>query len=190
MASYAAIEVSNAASPGAQYGAQNPDYAATTWPESGAQRRTMRGTSLWEPRPRHESCICSNGAASTCQPTSCVRIEPRDDSDGADPDAFIQLGIPLPGFPTASRFMGRQSKGYAMRGGFSRKLSAERAGAGKEAQTCRLPCCREPRSRGCSNLARMARRSGRVFGGVYSLRGCSFYDAFRHYPMFAGAVCV
>jgi Flp pilus assembly protein TadG len=70
MASYAAIEVSNAALAGVQYGAQNPATATDT---AGIQTAAANdaGNLTLGPTTVSHSCICSNGGASTCQPTDC-----------------------------------------------------------------------------------------------------------------------
>src|SRR5579871_1490431 len=73
---YAAIEVSNAARAGAQYGAQSGFTAsdttgiATAAASDAANLTGLTTTSSY-------SCVCSDGTASTCQPTDCTnsRIE-------------------------------------------------------------------------------------------------------------------
>ncbi len=73
---YAAIEVSNAARAGAQYGAQSGFTAsdttgiATAATSDAANLTGLSVTSSY-------SCVCSDGSASTCQPTDCTnsRIE-------------------------------------------------------------------------------------------------------------------
>jgi Flp pilus assembly protein TadG len=70
MAAYTSIEVSNAALAGVQYGAQS---AATAGDTTGIQTAatndapniTLGTTTVTE------SCICSDGSASTCKPTDC-----------------------------------------------------------------------------------------------------------------------
>jgi Flp pilus assembly protein TadG len=67
---YAAIEVSNAASAGVQYGAQTTITASDTTgiqtaaTDDAANLRGLTATSSF-------SCICSNGSASTCLRTDC-----------------------------------------------------------------------------------------------------------------------
>lgn len=75
MASYAAIEVSSAASAGAQYGAQNPAYAYDLAGIRRAAQNDAGNLTLGTTTATH-SCICSNGAASTCQPTDCAGSNP------------------------------------------------------------------------------------------------------------------
>jgi Flp pilus assembly protein TadG len=67
---FATIEVSNAAMAGVQYGVQNPaDAADLTGIQNAASADapdiTLGTTST------SVSCICSDGSASTCQPTDC-----------------------------------------------------------------------------------------------------------------------
>jgi hypothetical protein len=70
LVAYAAIEVSNAAKAGVQYGAQNGATAsdtsgiATAASNDAANVTGLTTTSSY-------SCICSDGSASTCQPTDC-----------------------------------------------------------------------------------------------------------------------
>jgi Flp pilus assembly protein TadG len=66
----AAIEVSNAAMAGVQYGTQEPTTAAdVTGIGTTAQSDAPDITLL--PTTATESCICSDGSASTCLPTDC-----------------------------------------------------------------------------------------------------------------------
>ena len=72
MASYAAIEVSNAALAGAQYGAQNPAYAADTAGIRAAAQNDAGNITLGTTTAT-ESCTCSGGTGGvvSCLPTSC-----------------------------------------------------------------------------------------------------------------------
>jgi Flp pilus assembly protein TadG len=70
MASYASIEVSNAALAGARYGAQNSADAGDTTGIQNAASSDAPNITLGTTTVSH-SCICSNGGASTCQPTDC-----------------------------------------------------------------------------------------------------------------------
>jgi Flp pilus assembly protein TadG len=71
LVAYAAIEVSNAAKAGVQYGAQNGAAAsdtsgiATAASNDAANVTGLTTTSSY-------SCVCSDGSASTCQPTDCA----------------------------------------------------------------------------------------------------------------------
>lgn len=67
---YAAIEVSNAASAGAEYGAQNSAAAGDLTGISTASQDDASNISLGTTRASI-SCICSDGTASTCAPTDC-----------------------------------------------------------------------------------------------------------------------
>lgn len=69
-AACASIEVSNAAMAGVQYGAQNSSTAADTAGIQLAATNDAKDITLSTPTVSH-SCICSNGSASTCQPTDC-----------------------------------------------------------------------------------------------------------------------
>jgi Flp pilus assembly protein TadG len=69
-AAYASIEVSNAALAGVQYGAQNATTAADTSGIQTAASNDAQDITLGTTTVSH-SCICSNGNASTCQPTDC-----------------------------------------------------------------------------------------------------------------------
>lgn len=73
---YAAIEVANAARAGAQYGAQSGFTASDTTgiaTAAGADAANLTGLTTTS----SYSCVCSDGSASTCQPTDCTnsRIE-------------------------------------------------------------------------------------------------------------------
>lgn len=68
--SYASIEVSNAALAGVQYGAQTAATAGDTTGIQTAASNDAQDVALG-PTSVSRSCICSNGSASTCQPTDC-----------------------------------------------------------------------------------------------------------------------
>jgi len=73
---YAAIEVANAARAGAQYGAQSGFTASdTTGIATAAANDAANLTGL--STTSSYACVCSDGSASTCQPTDCTnsRIE-------------------------------------------------------------------------------------------------------------------
>ncbi len=67
---FAAIEVSNAAMAGVQYGVQNPADAADLTGIQNAAAADARDLTLGT-TTSSLSCICSDGSASTCQPTDC-----------------------------------------------------------------------------------------------------------------------
>jgi Flp pilus assembly protein TadG len=70
MMAYAAIEVSNAAKAGVQYGASNGSAASdTSGIATAASNDAVNVTGLTT--TSSYSCICSDGSASTCQPTDC-----------------------------------------------------------------------------------------------------------------------
>ena len=95
MASYAAIEVSNAALAGAQYGAQNPAYAADAAGIRAAAQNDAGNITLGT-TTTSESCICSNGSASNCLPTSC---------SGSNIETILTVQTQAP-FNSAFHFMG------------------------------------------------------------------------------------
>jgi Flp pilus assembly protein TadG len=67
---FAAIEVSNAAMAGVQYGVQNPADAADLTGIQNAATADAPDITL-QPTTTSVSCICSDGSASTCLPTDC-----------------------------------------------------------------------------------------------------------------------
>ena len=67
---YEAIEVRNAANAGAQYGTSSPALARDTTGIQLAARMDAANISMGTPQVSI-SCICSNGAASTCANTDC-----------------------------------------------------------------------------------------------------------------------
>jgi len=67
---FAGIEVSNAARAGVQYGTQSSAYVADTTGIQNAAAADAPDITLGTTTVSH-SCICSNGAASTCLPTDC-----------------------------------------------------------------------------------------------------------------------
>lgn len=70
MVEYQAIEVTNAANAGAQYGTSGPITATDTAGIRLAATRDAANVALGTPQVTI-SCICSNGAASTCANTDC-----------------------------------------------------------------------------------------------------------------------
>lgn len=67
---YSSIEVSNAAMAGVQYGGQDARTAADTTGIGTAAANDAQNITLGPTAVSH-SCICSDGSASTCQPTDC-----------------------------------------------------------------------------------------------------------------------
>ena len=102
---YASIEVSNAAMAGVQYGAQNPNTAGDTTGIQVAASNDAQNIKLGTTTVS-QACICSNGGASTCQPTDCT---------GSNIETILTVqtqttfdpGIHLPGFATTYTLYGR-----------------------------------------------------------------------------------
>lgn len=67
---YASVEVSDAAMAGVQYGTRSPITAADTVGIQNAAAADASNLSLTTASSL--SCICSDGSASTCQPTDCA----------------------------------------------------------------------------------------------------------------------
>ncbi len=70
-AAYAAIQVSNAAKAGVQYGTQNGSAAADAIGiinAAASDAANLTGLTTTS----SVSCVCSDGSASTCQPTDCA----------------------------------------------------------------------------------------------------------------------
>jgi Flp pilus assembly protein TadG len=95
---YAAIEVANAAHAGAQYGAQSGYTASDTTGISNAaaiDAANLTGLTTIS----SYSCICSDGSASTCQPTDCSNTH-IEQTLTVNTQATIDPIIHLPGLPT------------------------------------------------------------------------------------------
>ncbi len=102
---YAAIEVSNAARAGAQYGAQSGFTASdTTGIATAATNDAANLTGLTV--TSSYSCVCSDGSASTCQPTDCTnsRIE---QTLTVNTQATIDPIIHIHGLPTTYTLKGQ-----------------------------------------------------------------------------------
>lgn len=107
-AAYASIEVSNAALAGVEYGTQNSQTAADTSGIQTAASNDAQNITLGTTTVSH-SCICSNGSASTCQPTDC---------SGANIETILTVqtqasfdpGFHLPGLPTSVSLNGQASQ--------------------------------------------------------------------------------
>lgn len=102
---YAAIEVANAARAGAQYGAQS-GYTAndTTGITTAAANDAANLTGLTT--TTSYSCVCSDGSASTCQPTDCTNsmIE---QTLTVNTQVTFDPVIHLPGLPTTYTLKGQ-----------------------------------------------------------------------------------
>jgi Flp pilus assembly protein TadG len=68
---YASIAVSDAAMAGVQYGTRNSTSAADTQGIENAAAADAPNFTITFPTAPSLSCICSDGSASTCQPTDC-----------------------------------------------------------------------------------------------------------------------
>jgi len=97
LASYSSIEVTNAALAGVQYGTRNASTAADTTGIQTAVANDAGNLNLGTTSVSH-SCICSDGSASTCQPTDC---------SGANIETILTVqtqatftpGFSIPGLP-------------------------------------------------------------------------------------------
>jgi len=95
---YAAIEVANAAHAGAQYGSQNGYTASDTTGISNAAAIDAANLASLTTTSSY-SCICSDGSASTCQPTDCANSH-IEQTLTVNTQATIDPIIHLPGLPT------------------------------------------------------------------------------------------
>lgn len=101
---YSAIEVSNAAKAGVQYGAQNSGTAQdTTGIQNAAQAAapdlTVTATSS-------TACVCSDGSASTCLNTDCSTSH-LEESVTVNTSVTVRPTIRLPGFPSSYTLSGQ-----------------------------------------------------------------------------------
>jgi|SRR5579863_9401923 len=102
---YAAIEVANAARAGAQYGAQGGFTASdTTGIANAAAADAANLTGLIT--TSSYSCACSDGSASTCQPTDCANSQ-IEQTLTVNTQASIDPLIHLPGLPTQYTLKGQ-----------------------------------------------------------------------------------
>lgn len=102
---YAAIEVSNAARAGAQYGAQNGFTASDTTGISNAAAADAANLSGLSTSSSY-TCICSDGTSSTCQPTDCTNSKIEQTLTVNTQASFNPL-IRLPGLPTTYTLKGQ-----------------------------------------------------------------------------------
>lgn len=103
-AAYTAIEVSNAAMAGVQYGAQSASTSGDTTGIQNAAAKDAPDITLGTTNVSH-TCICSDGSASTCLSTDCstshietvltVRTQ-----------ATFNPGFTVPGFPATFTIRG------------------------------------------------------------------------------------
>jgi Flp pilus assembly protein TadG len=103
---YAAIEASNAAKAGVQYGAQN---ASTVYDTTGITTAAtndaynLTGLDVTVPAP---TCVCSDGTTSTCQNTDCPNshiVMTRT----VQTQATVTPPVHLPGLPATFTFNGK-----------------------------------------------------------------------------------
>jgi Flp pilus assembly protein TadG len=102
---YEGVEVSNAAEAAVQYGAQNARTAGDTAGIQTAATNDAPNITLG-PTTSSSSCICSNGAASTCVSTDCI---------GANIETILTVqtqatfspGFHVPGLPTTITLHGQ-----------------------------------------------------------------------------------
>jgi Flp pilus assembly protein TadG len=105
MASYTAVEVENAAMAGVQYGASQAGASGDITGIQNAATNDAANITLGTTTVS-KTCICSNGAASTCLPTDC---------SGAHIETILTVqtqttfkpGITVPGFPTSFTLYGQ-----------------------------------------------------------------------------------
>jgi Flp pilus assembly protein TadG len=105
MASYAAVEVENAAMAGVQYGTSSPNASGDITGIQNAAANDAANITLGTTTVSH-TCICANGTTSTCLPTDCT---------GSHPETILKVqtqttftpGINVPGFPTSFTIYGQ-----------------------------------------------------------------------------------
>jgi Flp pilus assembly protein TadG len=102
---YAAIEVSNAAKAGVQYGAQNGSTASDTTGIQTAAANDAANLSGLTTTPSY-SCVCSDGTASTCANTDCANSH-IEETLTVNTQATVNPLIHLPGLPTTYTLKGR-----------------------------------------------------------------------------------
>ena len=102
---YAAIEVANAARAGAQYGAQSGFTASdTTGISTAASADAANLTGLTT--TSSYTCACSDGSASTCQPTDCANSQ-IEQTLTVNTQASVDPLVHLPGLPTQYTLKGQ-----------------------------------------------------------------------------------
>ncbi|MGC1293878.1 MAG: TadE/TadG family type IV pilus assembly protein [Alloacidobacterium sp.] len=103
---YAAIEVSNAASAGARYGAQNGATASDSTGISNAAANdagNLTGLSTIS----SISCICSDGTAASCTDNSACSTSNIEESVTVNTQVSFDPGIHLPGLPKTFTLTGQ-----------------------------------------------------------------------------------
>jgi len=105
MASYAAIEVENAALAGVHYGAHSAAAAGDITGIQTAATNDAPNITLGTTTVSH-SCICSDGSASTCQPTDCSASHIETILKVQTQTAF-HPGVNVPGFPGSFTLYGQ-----------------------------------------------------------------------------------
>ena len=102
---YAAIEVANAARAGVQYGTQNGrDASDTTGIQTAAANDASNLTGF--SATTSYTCVCSDGSASTCQPTDCANSH-IEQTLTVNTQATIDPIIHLPGLPRTYTLKGQ-----------------------------------------------------------------------------------
>lgn len=104
-ATYAAVEVSNAAMAGVQYGAQSASTSGDTAGIQAAAANDAPDITLGTTSVSH-SCICSDGSASTCLSTDCSTSHIETILTVQTQTTF-NPGFHLPGLPTSFTIHGQ-----------------------------------------------------------------------------------
>ena len=102
---YAAIEVANAARAGAQYGTQSGFTASDTTGISNAAAADAANLTGLTTTSSY-TCACSDGSASTCQPTDCANSQ-IEQTLTVNTQASVDPLIHLPGLPTQYTLKGQ-----------------------------------------------------------------------------------
>ncbi len=105
---YAAIEVSNAAKAGVQYGGQNATTASDTGGIQNAATNDAPDVTL-DPTTVSISCICSDGSASACLRTDCPTSHILETLSVKTQATFDPL-IYLPGLPRSFTIHGQATQ--------------------------------------------------------------------------------
>lgn len=104
-AMYTAIEVSNAATAGVQYGAMEASHSGQTTDIQNFAISDAPNITLATPVVSH-SCICSDGSASTCLATDCSGSHPETILT-VETQATFSPVFTLPGLPSSFVIHGR-----------------------------------------------------------------------------------
>jgi len=103
---FAAVEVSNAASAGARYGAQNGSTASDSTGISNAAANDA-GNLTGLSTTSSISCICSDGTAASCTDNSACSTSNIEESVTVSSQASFDPLIHLPGFPKTFTLKGQ-----------------------------------------------------------------------------------